>query len=224
MVLKGAALSKIEDAIFRTGIPYDDVKVELVDHIASVVEYKMEENPELSFGDALSIASIGAKDTILSIRASIRKNTIQKMIEDTYNFSNMKDFSLILFFASIAFMIFMANGQDGDAVILSYLAIPFITLVILWMRLWRVKPKFNYRLTIRKRYAWLPILFIAGLGLFVSTLCLSFYHSWFENLKFFIMSVSYGFLMKTVIDTLIFNIHDLKESIEVNDIFLPELV
>lgn len=229
MQLKRSELSRIEDVIFKTGIPHEDVKIELIDHLATVVEYKLDENPDLTFENALSMASINVKESILSIRMAIRKNTIQNLIMSVYKFSTLKDISLIVFFTSIAFMIFVSNGKDSDAILLSYLAIPVITIVFLWLRLRKIKPQLNYRLLILKRYAWLPILFMAGSGLLISVLSLILmnvfcYFSYFDNLLLFIISLSYGYLMKTVIDTLIFNIHDIKERIEVDEMFLPELV
>lgn len=226
MQLKRSQLSVLEDAIHKTGIPYEDVKIELVDHLATVIEHKIEYNPKLSFEEALSNASISVKESIIAIRHSIRMNTIQSMIKNVWSFSSLKDISLIVFFGSIALMIFLQEGIDYEAIMISYMMIPFLTLCLLTFRIWRIRPGHNFRLHVLKKYAWLPIIFAAGAGLLISTITVEIMDSiwYFKNALYIIPSITYGFLMKTVADTLIFNIHDLRDHIEVHEMFLPELV
>lgn len=227
MHLEKLQVNRIEEAIFKSNIPYEDVKIELVDHLATVIEYKMEDNPRMTFEQAYEIASVNVKDSIFNIRDAIRKSTLNKLIKSIFDTSSLLNLGIILLGASLAFMIFVAEGYDGDGVIMTFILSTICTLMALFIRLWRIKPKHNYRLKVMRQFAWVPMVFAAGVGLFVCIICMAIlsrlpYWTLIENICFIPMSLAYGVLLKTALDTIIFNVHHLKEGIEINDMFLPE--
>lgn len=230
MYLEKVNVSRIEEAIFKSNIPYEDVKIELVDHIASVIEYKMNDNPRMTFEQAYEISSVNVKDSIFNIRDSIRKSTLNQMIRSIFDFSNLYNVGIILLGASITFLILASGGYSGyDGLIFTFVIFTMMTLMVLWVRIFRIKPKHNYRLQVMKKFAWVPMAFSSGVGLFVCIICVAFldmfqYWRLLENICFIPMSLAYGILLKTVMDTLVFNVHRLKEGIEINDMFLPDKI
>lgn len=224
MHLEKFQINKIEDAIFKSSIPYEDVKVELVDHLATMVELKMEDHPESSFEQALSIASIHAQESILRIRDSIRMSTLHQMIKSTYDFSNLMNLGILFFWSSMTYIVFLDLGHRNAPIIPSFLILSFCTLVCLFFRIRRVRPRHNYKLEIMKRYAWVPLICSAGFGLMVCCICIFIlnkigYSSFINYALYIPVALAYGVFMKSIMDVLYFNVHTLKEGIEINDIF-----
>ena len=64
-------LSQIDNYIFVCGIEYYDVRTEIVDHFANILEQKLEENPTLNF-----------KQEIINIHKNFSENGFKKLLKE----------------------------------------------------------------------------------------------------------------------------------------------
>ena len=110
MQLVNTDIKSIEHVILHSDIPYEDVKVELIDHLATEVEIRMEQNPGLSFSDALRLSASNLKDSILGIRRSIQQETLKKLVIQSFDLTNWLTWASILFFGAISYRLFSLYG------------------------------------------------------------------------------------------------------------------
>ncbi len=71
MDLSKEQLLQIDNYIFVCGIQFCDVRTEVVDHFANILEQKLEENPALNF-----------KHEIINIHKNFSDNSFKKLLEE----------------------------------------------------------------------------------------------------------------------------------------------
>jgi len=224
MQLDKSEISIIETSIHKSNIPYEDVKVELVDHMATIAEMKIEENINLSFDQAFAIASIPIKESILNIRDTIRKNTIKEMLKSSIEI-NIISIGIVMFFSSIVFAIIAHTGMWNLTVARTFLPVTALALIVLFVRTSKLETGSNYRLKIMKDYAYIPFMVYGGFAFILALIFHRIYiHNLFHNTLFQYFGIlpiclCTGIYLKVLLDISLFNVKKLKEAIEVHEIF-----
>ena len=90
MELAKPEIQSLEQIILHAEIAYEDVKIELIDRLATDIEIKMESNTGLSFSDALRLSATDIKEDIIGIQKDIEKREIRKSIVEAFGFRNIK--------------------------------------------------------------------------------------------------------------------------------------
>ncbi len=225
MELQQSELNTIENIIEKTGIPYEGVKVELIDHLASAVELKMADNPKLTFEEALSKVGYNMKETLIHIKAAITKKTIKVLINNSLDFSNWMSISVIIFFTSAAYVMLFRLGVYGAPVGLSFILMTLIAMFIMNRRLKRIDVGYNYKLVIKKDYAWVPLIAVGSLcfataAFFQVINNTHFFHNnIMKSLIILPIAFSFGLFIKVILDVTVFNVRQLREHIEIDNLF-----
>lgn len=222
MELQKTEIGTIENIIQKTGIPYQGIKIELVDHLASEVERKMEANSRLSFEEALSRVSYNMKETILHLKRAMTKKAVKELITESIDLTNWMTISVVGFFSSMAFGM-VQNLNSWTPITESYMIMTILAFIIMKWRIRRIDSSNNYKVRLQKRYAWIPLLAIGSVCLAVSLLFKTIMvNTGFQMInKMFAIPValSYGFFVKAMLDVVIFNVSKLKEEVELDEIF-----
>lgn len=225
MELQRSDISTIENIIHKSGIPYEGIKIELVDHLASEVERKMAADPKLHFEEALSRVGYNMKETIIHIKQAMMKKTIKDLVKNSFDFSNWMTLSLIVFYATVAFIFLMSLGVRWAPIGESYVFLSLIAFVIMKFQLRRTDTGNNYKLSVQKDYAWIPLLAVASVcfttAIFfqLSIRTANFHWNVLQHMLTIPIALSYGFFIKAILDVTVFNVRRLKENIELDDLF-----
>ena len=223
MQLEKTEIQSVEHIILQSEIPYEDVKIELIDHLASEIEFRISQNPDLSFADALRLSSRNLKKTILEIRSSIREHLIAKMIRTSLFPFQWYAFALILFFGAITYNFFIFWGPYaplGKAIF----GIAVIGTLLSQWRMSRIDMSNNYAYQITKTYSWVPLFISAGICyviafLFLSIITRTYFGILIDRILLIPVAVSFGFFLKVVIDTVVFNPGRISEMIKLDKAF-----
>ena len=225
MELSKSHIHSLEKLILHSEIPYEDVKIELIDHLATDIEIRMETNPDLSFGDAIRISSTDIKDSIISIQKDIEQSQIRRSLVESFGFRNTKSSVIFMFFALMAYGMFLALGTPGAPIVPSILGLTMIGLIIGALRLRGISRISSLQTKYRKQNYWIPMLLAACLTLLVSiTFMLIIIHNnfWYyiNDLLTIPIALSYGFLLKVIIHGCTSYIGDIKTRADIDQQFL----
>jgi len=98
MELSKPEIQSLKQIILHSEIPYEDVKIELLDRLATDIEIRMESNTDLSFSDALRLSATDVKEEIISIQKDIERRENRQSIVDSFGFRNIRSTVLFMFF------------------------------------------------------------------------------------------------------------------------------
>ncbi|MGO4820102.1 MULTISPECIES: hypothetical protein [unclassified Flavobacterium] len=153
MKLTNQQIATIEQTLVLNGLVYDDIKIELLDHIASEIEFAIDEKEEL-FEDALKTAfsnwegQLHASTSFWIWSESVPKIIIQKSLKMVKHIFLMS-FGLGSTTALAVTFIFKFNPQQGVLLILNSIlqaasGLGIILLIYLRYKLWQSKFKSFY--------------------------------------------------------------------------------
>lgn len=144
----------INETLVLNGLVYDDVKLELLDHIASEIEQKLDDK-ELQFEEALQIAFSNWKSQLhastsfwISGGKSVPKIIIQKSLQMIKRIFLMA-FGCGIVIAALVTLLFKSNPQQEVVLILNTVlqaagGIGILLLIYFKYRLWQSKQKSTY--------------------------------------------------------------------------------
>ena len=223
MQLEKTEIHSVEHIILQSDIPYEDVKIELIDHLATEIEFRISQNPDLSFADALRLASKNLKATIIEIRIGIKEHLIAKMIRKSLFSFQWYAIALILFFSTITYNLFVYLGPYAPLG-KSIFGLAIIATVLGQLRMARIDTDLNYAYQVIKRYSWVPLFLSAGICYAVSFFFLSViqrthFGIFMDRMLLIPVAISFGFFLKVIIDTVVFNASAINDMIKLDRAF-----
>ncbi len=221
MELAKTEIQSLEQIILHSEIPYEDVKIELLDRLATSIEVRMEGNPELSFSDALRLSSTEIKEDIIGIQKDIEHREIKKSIVEAFGFRNLKSSVIFMFFAIATYGCFLAMGTIGAPIVSSIIAFTTIGIIVSKIRASTISSVNSLNLKYRKQNYWIPLLLVAAFSLAVSTITIEIintfcFWSYINNLILVSVAIAYGFLFKVIIHISVFWIDDTRNRTEID--------
>ena len=128
----------IDTYLENSEIHYADIRMEMVDHIASSIELKLEQDNTLSFYEAFKAYMINNKANLIQNNKVFLKNTDKKIIKQM-GLQFVKPPSILLFVLTIFSTVFVVNNYGlllfkstiYSLPILSILALGFVYLLVL---------------------------------------------------------------------------------------------
>jgi hypothetical protein len=177
MKLSAQQISKIEETLVLNGIQYDDIKLELTDHIASEIEEEISIQG-LSFEVALHAVFENWKEQLRPCTSLWigKQNVLPKIIMDKWT-KNTKNQQKTILSASIILAILLTtiSRTINNEVVFEYFRMVFKTILILEFSLFMVGKymiwKSNYKTTFSffykaNSFPLILFLFFIGIGLF----------------------------------------------------------
>ncbi len=228
MELSKPEIHSLEQIILHSEIPYEDVKIELLDRLATEIEIRMESNPDLSFSDALRLSATDVKEEIISIQKDIERRENRQSIVDSFGFRNIKSTVLFMFFTIATYGCFHSLGTWGAPIASSIVTFTIISIVIAAIRLRFISSPDSLQLKYRMQNFWIPLLLAALITMMTSFIFIEIInqgHFWTYINKLLVIPVSlaYGFFFKVIIHVPTSGINDIRTRVELDKKFL-ELV
>lgn len=139
MKLTGEQIQQIDDYIFSCGIKWVDVRAELVDHFATSLENKLEENPKLDFKQAIvnehkSFSDVGFKKLLEIKKKAVEKQFYKQVFKHLKSFFKLPKviISILVFYVLTLIMNYISNKEyffEGLTAIL------FLVVIVLFIRI-----------------------------------------------------------------------------------------
>ena len=175
MKLTTVQITQIEETLVLNGLKYDDIKLEVTDHIASEIEFLMEENT-LSFDENLKIVlekwkpqlqpSFSGLIGFTNPRIMTAKchKIVKRQLLIVISISALIAVSLLLFARNASYVTVPTNIQQ---VLKSFVLAEFCSVVLAWGLIQTSKRQTTYSYLMKKKSLGLIIfLFMLGIGLF----------------------------------------------------------
>ncbi|MBP2283651.1 hypothetical protein H4V97_001969 [Flavobacterium sp. CG_23.5] len=175
MKLTTEQITQIEETLVLNGLNYDDIKLEVTDHIASEIEFLMEENG-LSFDENLKIVlekwkpqlqpSFSGLIGFTNPRIMTAKchKIVKRQLLIVISISALIAVSLLLFARNASYVTVPTNIQQ---VLKSFVLAEFCSVVLAWGLIQTSKRQTTYSYLMKKKSLGLIIfLFMLGIGLF----------------------------------------------------------
>jgi len=225
MELSKSNIHSLDQLILHSEIPYEDVKIELLDHLATDIELRMDTNPDLSFADALRLSSTDIKENIIGIQKEIEHREIRKSVSETFGLTNVKSSIIFLLFSVLAYSSFQSLGIWGAPISSSIIGLTAIGLLICAFRMRSIPNTTSLELKYRTQNFWIPLFLAAVIAFVISSLFIgiikanSFWH-YIDELLLIPIALSYGFLLKVIVHISTFWIDDIKMRVDIDRKFL----
>jgi len=215
MELAKTEIHSLEQIILHSEIPYEDVKIELLDRLATDIEIRMESNTGLSFSDALRLSAIDIKEDIIGIQKDIEHRVIKKSISESFSFRNVKSTVVFMLFAVFAYACFRNMGTIGAPIATSILTLCFISIIVCKVRLDRIPDTNSLELKYRKNNFWVPLLLAAFIALSISLFFIDIinrtsFWGYIDDVLMIPICFAYGFLFKVIIHISVFWIDNIR--------------
>jgi len=139
MKLTTVQIQQIDDYIFSCGIKWVDVRTELVDHFATSLENKLEENPKLDFNQAIVNEHKIFSDVGFKKLLEIKKKAVEKLFYKQV-FKHIKSFFrppkvIILISVFYVLTIIMNYISNKEYFFEGLTAILFLVVIVLFIRI-----------------------------------------------------------------------------------------
>ena len=227
MELSKPEIQSLEQIILHSEIPYEDVKIELIDRLATDIEIRMESNTGLSFSDALRLSATDIKEDIIGIQKDIEKREIRKSIVEAFGFRNIKSTVIIIFFTLFAYgcLTDLYISEIPVLILNSVAMFTLISIVICSVRLRLISKTDSLQLKSRKKNFWIPLLIAALLtvvtsGIFIYIIEWGHFWTFIDNLLLIPVGLAYGFFIKVAIHITTSWISDIHTRVELDKKFL----
>jgi len=217
MELEKSQILTLEGLILQSEIPYEDVKIELIDHLATEIEIRMESNPDLTLGDAIRLASPGVKKSIVAIKKDIEKEVITSSLISAFKLNSIRSIAVYMFMSVVAYSFFQGMGPYGAPIGSSIIGLTLIGFLIGMRRTSSIHTPRSLYLSIRKTYFWIPLIISASLCYAMSMTFIIIietfnYWNYINNILLIPVGLAYGLLLKVILDVTVFNVWDMEEE------------
>ena len=175
MKLTTEQLAQIDETLVLNGLNYDDLKLEVTDHIASEIEILMEENT-LSFNENQKIVFekwkpelrptfsflIGfTNPRIMTVKCH---KVVKRQLFTAITISSLITFVLIVFVRNSSYGLILTNIQGA---LRSFVLVEFCLVILAWGLIWQSKHQTTYSYLMKKKsFGLIIFLFMIGNGLF----------------------------------------------------------
>ena len=175
MKLTTKQLAQIDETLVLNGLNYDDLKLEVTDHIASEIEILMEENT-LSFNENQKIVFekwkpelrptfsflIGfTNPRIMTVKCH---KVVKRQLFTAITISSLITFVLIVFVRNSSYGLILTNIQGA---LRSFVLVEFCLVILAWGLIWQSKHQTTYSYLMKKKsFGLIIFLFMIGNGLF----------------------------------------------------------
>ena len=175
MKLTNQQLTIIEETLILNGVVYDDIKLELIDHIASEIEAEII-NDSKSFEIILKEVLEKWKPELQpSFSGLIGFTNPRIMTVKCHKIVKRQLFTVIIFSSliTLALMVFVRNSNYGliltnlQGALRSFVLVEFCLVILTWGLLWKSKHQTTYSYLMKKKSFGLTLfLFMLGIGVF----------------------------------------------------------
>ncbi|MFV8321849.1 hypothetical protein [Flavobacterium sp. LB3P21] len=175
MKLTNQQIAKIEETLVLNGVVYDDIKIELIDHIASEIEEKIY-NETSSFEVAFTEVFDKWKPELKpSFSGLIGFTNPRIMTVKCHKIVKRQLFTAITISSlmALASMVFVRNSSYGLAltniqgVLRSFVLVEFCLVILACGFVWQSKHQTTYSYLMKKKsFGLIIVLFMLGIGLF----------------------------------------------------------
>ena len=215
MELNKNEIASLKNFILDSKIPYEDVKIELLDRMATDIEVRMEHNPNLSFTNAIRLSAAGIKEDIIGIQKDIEQRVIKNSIAEAFGFRNIKSTVVFMVWTILTYACFRNLGTIGAPIATSILTLIFISMVVCRIRLHRIPYNDSLELKYRKKNFWVPLLLAAFIAcsislFFVDIINGTSFWGYIDDILMIPICVAYGFLLKVITHISVFWIDDIR--------------
>lgn len=173
MKLTNQQLTIIEETLILNGVVYDDIKLELIDHIASEIEAETI-NDSKSFKIILKEVLEKWKPELQpSFSGLIGFTNPRIMTVKCHKIVKRQLFTVIIFSSliTLALMVFVRNSNYGlvltnlQGALRSFVLVEFCLVILAWGLLWKSKHQTTYSYLMKKKsFGLIIFLFMIGIG------------------------------------------------------------
>ena len=143
MKLSKENIQFIDTYLENSEIHFADIRMEMVDHIASVLEAELELNNELSFYDAFKAYMISNKTRLLQDNEGFLRNTYNNLLKLIWlNMLTVNSF--LVFIGVIISARFIINNFGFETIESAYISSPLLSFIVLGIVYLVVLRVFNY--------------------------------------------------------------------------------
>ena len=168
-------LAQIDETLVLNGLNYDDLKLEVTDHIASEIEILMEENT-LSFNENQKIVFekwkpelrptfsflVGfTNPRIMTVKCH---KIVKRQLFTAITISSLITFTLMVFVRNSSYGVALTNIQGA---LRSFVLVEFCLVILAWVLIWQSKHQTTYSYLMKKKsFGIIIFLFMIGIGLY----------------------------------------------------------
>ena len=173
MKLTNQQIAQIEETLVLNGLNYDDIKLEVTDHIASEIEEKIR-NEKSSFEIILKEVLEKWKPELQpSFSGLIGFTNPRIMTVKCHKIVKRQLFTVIIFSSliTLALMVFVRNSNYGliltnlQGALRSFVLVEFCLVILTWGLLWKSKHQTTYSYLMKKKsFGLIIFLFMIGIG------------------------------------------------------------
>ena len=173
MKLTNQQLAQIDETLVLNGLNYDDLKLEITDHIASEIEEKIYNEtssfevafdevfkkwkPELqpSFSGLIGFTN----PRIMTVKCH---KIVKRQLITVITISSLITLALMVFIRNSSYGLVLTNIQG---VLRSFVLIEFCLVILVWALIWRSKHQTTYSYLMKKKsFGLIIFLFMIGIG------------------------------------------------------------
>jgi len=175
MKLTNQQIVQIEENLVLNGLIYDDIKLEVTDHIASEIEEEIN-NETSSFEDAFKevfnrwkpelkpsfSGLIGfTNPRIMTVKCH---KIVKRQLFTAISISSMITFTLMVFVRNSSYGLILTDIQGA---LRSFVLVEFCLVILAWVLIWQSKHQTTYSYLMKKKsFGLIIFLFMIGIGLY----------------------------------------------------------
>jgi hypothetical protein len=175
MKLTNQQIAQIEETLILNGLIYEDIKLEITDHIASEIEEKISNEKssfEIVFKEVLEkwkpelqpsfSGLIGfTNPRIMTVKCH---KIVKRQLFTAITISSLITLSLIVFVRNSSYELVLANFQG---VLRSFVLVEFCLVILAWGLIWKSKHQTTYSYLMKKKsFGLILFLFMLAIGIF----------------------------------------------------------
>ena len=175
MKLTPEQIEYIDSTLVLNGLEFEDIKLEVTDHIASEVEVLMEENT-LSFEENLHVVIDRWKPQLRHSFSGLIGFTNPKIMTVKCNKMIKKQFFIVIGSSALMTLLLLAifRNSNHEAILTNFQLVlkslcmaEFCLVILAWGFIWKSKHKTTYGYLIKKKtFGIIIFLFMIGIGVF----------------------------------------------------------
>jgi len=219
MELTKTHIKKIDSYIDNIGIRELDIKLELQDHIASILENEMFEDDEQS---KMAFINYEIRGLVKETRDNIRSKSIHSLFRVFKRNLFTPHFFVVLFIACICFKAFQGSWYFPGRLYLIYVLVTPCALIVNKVMSSKFRSN-NFSTKCMNQNSWLPLAICAGVGIVALIATEIIYYQFFgefhsQIIGSIICSLSFGLYVKTLLDTFTTIPSMIKDEMELDEL------
>ena len=175
MKLTTEQIAQIEETLLLNGLIYEDIKLEITDHIASEIEEKIYNEMssfEVAFDEVFKKWKPELKPTfsgligftnprIMTVKCH---KIVKRQLFTAISISSLITFTLMVFVRNSSYGVALTNNQGT---LRSFVLVEFCLVIFAWVLIWQSKHQTTYSYLMKKKsFGLIIFLFIIGIGLY----------------------------------------------------------